>query len=60
VPGSWQASAPLQMTGSDPSQTPDWQTSVWVHPLASSQADPSGLAVAAEQFPVEGLQVPAT
>jgi hypothetical protein len=49
----------VQTTGSLPEQLPAWQVSVWVQPSPSSQAEPSGFC-GFEQFPVAGLQVPAS
>jgi hypothetical protein len=55
VPGVWQAGA-VQTTGLPPVQIPDWQVSVWVHALLSSQPSPLFFA-GLEQTPP--LHVPA-
>jgi len=53
----WHESAPVQVLGLPPVQTPAWQVSVCVHMSPSSQVVPSVL-VGFEQTPVDGSQVP--
>jgi hypothetical protein len=57
VPALWHWSDAAQTTGFAPVQMPLWQVSVWVHALASLQAEPFVFA-GFEQTPVDGLQVP--
>jgi hypothetical protein len=42
VPATWHSSLAVHTTGFEPTPTPDWHESVWVHALPSSQAVPSG------------------
>ena len=57
VPASWHESAPPQVTGFAPVQTPLWQVSVRVQALPSLHAAPSGMA-GLEHWPVAGSQLP--
>jgi hypothetical protein len=57
LPAKWHVSLAVQTIGLDPVQAPDWQVSVWVHALPSSQAVPFAL-VGFEQTPVAGEHVP--
>ena len=59
VPAVWHWSLAVQTTGFELVHAPDWQVSVCVHPFASSQLDPFGLA-GFVQAPVAGLHVPAS
>jgi hypothetical protein len=59
APASWHSSSAVQTTGSAPPQTPPVHASVWVQPLPSSQAAPSGFA-GLEQTPVALSHVPAS
>ncbi len=59
VPATWHASAAVHVTGLLPVHVPFWHESVCVHALPSLQAVPFALLVAAEQTPVDVLQVPA-
>jgi hypothetical protein len=60
VPAVWQVAGDPQLTGFDPVQVPLWHVSVRVQALPSLQLVPLLALVAAEQVPVDGLQVPAT
>jgi hypothetical protein len=59
VPGSWQRSLGVHVTGFDPVHTPPSQVSVSVHAFPSLHAAPSALA-GFEQRPVVGAHVPAS
>jgi hypothetical protein len=60
VPATLHAAAAGQVTGLEPTHAPDWQLSVCVQPLPSSQPVPLAAFVGVGHSPVEGLQVPAT
>jgi hypothetical protein len=57
APGTWQGSAAVQVTGSDPVHVPLVHASLRVHPLPSLQAEPFGFA-GSEHAPVVGSQTP--
>jgi hypothetical protein len=57
TPTVWQVSGIGHTTGLPPVHTPDWQVSVWLHALPSSQAVPS--ETGGLEQPVAGLQTPA-
>src|SRR5436309_3528976 len=59
VPATWHWSEAVQTTGLPPVQSPLWQVSVCVQALPSLQAVPL-VVVGLEDWPVAGLQVPAT
>ena len=58
VPTLWHASLATHTTGFVPRHVPDWQESVWVHPLPSEHTVPFG-AKGFVQNPVSGAQTPA-
>ena len=60
VPATLHVAAAGQVTGLEPTHAPDWQLSVCVQPLPSSQPAPLAAFVGVGHSPVEGLQVPAT
>jgi hypothetical protein len=57
VPATWQESAALQVTGSEPVQVPAWQLSLCVQALPSEHVVPLG-AVGLEQAPVAASHTP--
>ncbi len=60
MPMTLHVAAGGQVTGLLPVQVPLWQLSVCVHALPSLHVVPFGAFVAAEHWPVDGSQVPAT
>ena len=59
TPATWHWSRAVHVTGLAPEHVPDWQVSVWVHPLPSLHAVPFA-AIGFEHVPVATLHTPAT
>ena len=60
TPATLHMAAVEHVTGLPPTHAPDWQLSVCVHALPSSQPVPLLALVGVGQVPVDGLHVPAT